>query len=92
MLWKIGRKIIKLRKDENITQVELANKLHIGEKALRKIENNITPIRLDLLADICEIFNIEIIKFFDDFTKYDGECNCEMREKILTIVKIINDE
>ena len=94
MSWKIGSKIAELRKFNNMTQVQLAEDLHIGEKTLRKIESNITPIRLDLLTDICKAFDIEVIYFFNINDNVNGriyDCNCEMSQKYLAISKIINN-
>lgn len=63
---KIGLKIKQLREERNLTQNEFAEKIGISVSYLSKIEapNCDKSFSLDLLFDICDVFNINISDFF----------------------------
>ena len=56
---KIGKFISKLRKDKNMTQEELADKLHIHRTLLNKIEKGKALLTTANLIAFSEFFNIE---------------------------------
>ena len=58
----IGNKIVELRKRHDLTQLELAEKLHINRSVLNRIELGTRPVRDDEL--------ILLAKFFDVSTDY----------------------
>lgn len=53
----IGAKIKYYRKLNNISQTELASKLHITNKAVSAWEAGRTQPRMDMVEKICEILN-----------------------------------
>ena len=55
---KIGNFIRELRKDKNMTQEELANKLHIGREAISKWENGKSLPDVSLFLELCKELNI----------------------------------
>lgn len=57
---KIGKFILKLRKEKNLTQQELANKLGVTDKAISKWENGRGMPDLSLLKPLCDVFGISI--------------------------------
>lgn len=57
---KIGRFIANLRKEKNMTQMDLANKLGITDRAISKWENGRGMPDLSLLIPLCQILNITI--------------------------------
>ncbi len=57
---KIGRFIAELRKEKNMTQMELANKLGITDRAISKWENGRGMPELSLLRPLCEVLEISI--------------------------------
>ncbi|MBR5228104.1 MAG: helix-turn-helix transcriptional regulator [Clostridia bacterium] len=57
---KIGKFIAQLRKEENMTQVELANRLGITDRAVSKWENGRGLPDLSLIKPLCQILNISI--------------------------------
>lgn len=57
---KIGRFIANLRKEKNMTQMDLANKLGITDRAISKWENGRGIPDLSLLIPLCQILNITI--------------------------------
>lgn len=54
----IGEKIAALRKQNNLTQEQLADKLGITAQAVSKWENSITSPDISLLKIIAQLFNI----------------------------------
>lgn len=68
-MYKIGEKINFLRKEGNLTQDELADKIGISKQALFNYENNKRLIPIDTLSDIANFFNVPIESFFsEDYT------------------------
>ena len=57
---KIGEQISKLRKERNMCQVQLANKLYVTEKAVSKWECGNGIPDLDNIGRLAEIFDISI--------------------------------
>jgi transcriptional regulator with XRE-family HTH domain len=56
----IGRKIAMLRKEKNLTQMELADKLNISYQAVSNWERGETMPDISKLPEIAQIFNIPI--------------------------------
>ena len=59
-LIKIGKFIANLRKERNITQEELAEKLFITDRAVSKWERGISLPDADKMLDLCNILNINV--------------------------------
>lgn len=57
---KIGKFIAKLRKEKNMTQVELASKLEVTDRAISKWENGRGLPDVSLFEPICKELNISI--------------------------------
>ena len=57
---KIGKFISERRKAINLTQNELANKLHITDKAVSKWERGISLPDISVLIPLAEILNISL--------------------------------
>lgn len=56
----IGDRICKLRKSKGFTQLDLANKLFITDKAISSWEQNRTEPSLEMLVKIAEILDCSI--------------------------------
>jgi len=54
---KFGYLIKELRENQNMTQVQLAEKLHTTKSAISRLENHTENIRLVTLERIAEVFN-----------------------------------
>ena len=57
---KIGKFIAKLRRGKNMTQIDLADKLGITDRAISKWENGRGMPDLSLLPPLCEILDVSI--------------------------------
>jgi len=59
-LVKIGKFIAKCRKDKNITQEQLAEKLYITDRAVSKWERGLSLPDADKMLDLCSILEINV--------------------------------
>ena len=62
---KIGKFIAELRKEKNLTQEDLANKLGITKNAVSKWERGISMMDVSLFKPVCEILNISIVELLN---------------------------
>ena len=62
----LGVKVRALRRRENWTQIELAQKLEISPSYLNLIEHNQRPLTAHLLVRVAQLFKVEIDAFADD--------------------------
>lgn len=56
----IGKTILKLRKEKGLTQVELAEKLNVSDKAVSKWESENGDPSLDILINISKLFDVSL--------------------------------
>ncbi len=68
-----GKTITVLRKQRGMTQAELGEALSVTYQAVSKWENGLSQPSIDVLADICKIFNITM----DEFIKIAGSDQAE---------------
>ncbi len=61
---KVGKAIIKLRKERGLSQETFAIESGIDRRYMSDIENGKRNISLDILERICQRFNIKISEFF----------------------------
>ena len=57
---KIGKFIFNLRKEKNMTQQELADKLNVTDRAVSHWENGRSLPDVSLFKELCEIFSISV--------------------------------
>ena len=57
---KIGKFILKLRKDKKMTQQELADILNVTDRAISHWENGRSIPDISLFKPICEVFDISV--------------------------------
>ncbi len=92
----IGQKIASLRKEKNLTQAELGERLSITAQAVSKWENDLSEPDIESIKKICEIFEVSIAKFLDmesniDKTEETEETEEKPKEEVKEEkVKIIN--
>lgn len=66
---QVGSKIANLRKDLNLTQDELANRLSVTRQALSKWETGISLPSVELIVTLCQLFDVT---FEDLLCLYDS--------------------
>ena len=57
---EIGNRIRRLRKDQGMTQAQLAAKLNIGDRHLRKIAAGAKGPSIDILIEIATLFGVSL--------------------------------
>ena len=57
---KVGKFIAKLRKEKNMTQQELANKLNITDRAVSHWENGRSMPDAGIMLELCKILNVNV--------------------------------
>ena len=65
----VGAKIRQLRKERNVTQAELAQKIGVQQSDLCRMENGEYKVSLETLFNILSLFEINIAEFFKDVLK-----------------------
>ena len=100
---KIGRFIAELRKEKNMTQQELADKLNITDRAISHWENGRSMPDAGVILELCKILNINVNELLsankikeENYNERAEESLLEMRreietqnKRILTLNKII---
>lgn len=61
----IGLNILHYRKEQGMTQMQLAEKANMSSKYLQRIETAASSCSLDTLIDIAEALNIPLKKLFE---------------------------
>lgn len=61
----LGEKIRDLRKQANMKQSELADKLGVARTAISNWESDINKPNVDLIANMCYLFNVSPNYFFE---------------------------
>ena len=79
---KIGRFIAACRKQVNLTQLQLADQLHITDKAVSKWERGITMPDTSIMLELCDILNISVNELLSG-ERIIMENNHEKNEQLL---------
>ena len=66
-----GEKIKQLRKENNLTQAELGEKLFVTSQAVSKWENDLSEPDLNSVKKMCELFNVSMDEFMEIETKQE---------------------
>ena len=84
----IGNFIAECRKEKNMTQQELADKLGVTDRAISHWENGRRLPDYSMLNDLCDVLSISIIELFsgEKISKEDYETKAEEN-----MSKLIND-
>lgn len=79
---KIGRFIAECRKKNNLTQMQLAEKLHITDRAVSKWENGKAMPDSSITLELCDILNISVNDLFSG-EKISMENSDQKKEQLL---------
>lgn len=83
---KIGKFIFNLRKENNMTQQELAERLKVTDRAVSNWENGKNMPDLSLFKPICDIFGITINEFLSGEKLNESEYQEKLEENIINTV------
>lgn len=82
---KFGQFIAKLRKEKNMTQKELAEKLHLTDKTISKWEKGLSFPDIATLEPLSELFDVSITELLSG--EQDNKKEVNIDEKVLEILK-----
>ena len=85
---KIGKFIASLRKEKNLTQQELGNKLFVTDKAVSKWERGLSLPDITLLKQLAKILDVEVNDILDGKKQTTRKINTE--EEIAKIKSQLN--
>lgn len=84
---KIGNFIKQKRKEKNITQNELSEKLNITNRAISKWENGICMPDSGIIPELCEILNITINDLFSGEVVDTKDNKNQLEKNLLEMIK-----
>ncbi len=61
---KFGNRLVELREKRNLSQEELADKLHVSRQTVSNWENDKVSIDVDKAAEICRFFGVDMNYLF----------------------------
>ena len=79
---KIGKFIAECRKQKSLTQMQLAEKLNITDKAISKWERGITMPDTSIMLELCDILDISVNELLSG-EKINMENNNQKNEQLL---------
>ena len=80
--WKTGRFIAECRKEKNLTQMQLAEKLGITDKAISKWERGMSMPDTSIMLELCDILGISVNELLSG-EKISMENNDQKNEQLL---------
>ena len=84
---KIGKFIAKCRKNKNLTQANLAEKLNITDRAISKWENGKSMPDSAIMLELCEILNISVNELLSGEKIDMKEYNENLEKNLLEMIK-----
>lgn len=89
---KIGKFILKLRKENNMSQLELAERIGVTDRAISKWENGKGLPDISLMHPLCKALGITINDLLSGEKVDDREYQEKLEENILNTIKYSNDK
>lgn len=90
-LVKIGTFLKELRKEKNITQEELADKMGVSRRTVSRWETGSNMPDMDILIDISDFYGVDLREILDGERK-DSQMDKEMKETVLKVAEFSNEE
>ena len=83
---KIGKFIAELRKDKNMTQIELAEKLGVSDRSVSKWENGRGMPDLSLFKPLCDVLDISINELLNGEKIKEVEYQKKLEENFINVI------
>lgn len=90
-LVKIGAFLKELRKEKNITQEELADKMGVSRRTVSRWETGTNMPDMDILIDISDFYDVDLREILDGERK-DIKMDNETKETVLKVAEVSNEE
>ena len=84
---KIGKFIADCRKKTNLTQMQLAEKLNITDRAVSKWETGKAMPDSSIMLELCDVLKITVNDLFSGEVVTMGDYNKELEKKLLEMTK-----
>jgi len=92
---KIGKFIASCRKEQGITQANLAEKLGITDRAVSKWENGKSMPDSGIMLELCELLEINVNELLSgekiDMNNYEEKTEENLRQVLNRVEKILNE-
>lgn len=88
---KIGALLKKLRKEKNLTQAELAEKLGVSNRSISRWENGMTMPDFDLLIELADLYGVGVREILDG-ERSDVSMDTQHKEELLLVADYTNQE
>lgn len=85
----IGNRIRTLRKENDMTSVDLAQRIQISQPYLSKLEQGKQSISVDILINICNVFEITLEQFFSEEASFTDMISLN---KVMKVAGDLNNE
>ena len=89
-LVKTGAFLKELRKEKNITQEELAEKMGVARRTVSRWENGANMPDIDVLIDISDFYGVGLREILDGERK-EKQMDKEMKETVLKVAEYENE-
>ena len=89
-LVKTGAFLKELRKEKNITQEELAEKMGVARRTVSRWETGANMPDMDILIDISDFYGVDLREILDGERK-DKQMDKEMKETVLKVAEYENE-
>ena len=90
-LVKIGAFLKELRKEKNITQEELADKMGVSRRTVSRWETGSNMPDMDILIDISDFYEVDLREILDG-ERNEDHMDEEMKETVLKVAEFSNED
>lgn len=77
---KIGKLIYKLRKEQNMTQLQLAQQMNISDKTVSKWERGLGCPEVSLLPEVSKLFGVDLEKLLSGQLETNARLGGDMKK------------
>lgn len=88
---KIGNFIKELRKEQKLTQEELAEKFNVARRTVSRWETGSNMPDLDILIEMADFYNVDLREILDGERKSE-KMNEELKETVLKVAEYSDEE
>ena len=89
---KIGKFIAECRKEKNLTQMQLAERLNITDKAVSKWERGISMPDTSIMLELCDILRISVNELLSGEKIMTENSNQQNERLLLEITKELEEK